>query len=264
MGRCRGRVRAAAITVAASLLLVPVGAEAIIGGHKDGGGHPNVGLVAALDAHGALIDACTGTLVAPTVVLTAAHCVGGKQLGLVDHYVVSFKPQAVQNGVVTGAISGRPTPNARFNLRFKATGDPAAFYRNSQFDVGVLVLERRADKVYPGIRPALLPAKGALDRYLEGTGTRVFTHVGYGLPASGVFDGIRRTVSSPFSQLTGTLLFTQGGICSGDSGGPVFDAAGALMAVAAFVDGDTCASAAGGPRLDIELNRGFLRKFGVV
>jgi len=35
------------------------------------------------------------------------------------------------------------------------------------------------------------------------------------------------------------------------------------VSVASFVDGGDCASAAGGPRLDIDVTRGFLRKFGV-
>jgi hypothetical protein len=248
--------------VAVPILLVPVHAGAIFGGHKDWNGHPNVGLVAALDAQGKLIDACTGTLVAPKVVMTAAHCVGGKQLGVVDHYVVSFKSTAVQAGIVKGAIAGKPYPNARFNLRLADTATPDSFYRNSQYDIGVLVLDRRAKDVYPGIQPAVLPAKGALNKYRTATVKPTFTHVGYGVPRSGVFDGIRRAVSSPLSKLTDPLLFTKGGVCSGDSGGPVFDAAGFVASVSAFVDGE-CGSAAGGPRLDIDQTRSFLLKFGV-
>jgi len=263
MGHHTGRLSALSVAVVAAALLLPAGAEAIIGGQIDGAAHPNVGFVAALNAQGNVIDGCSGTLVTPTVVLTSAHCVGGKQLGFVDRYVVSFRPQAFQNGIVKGAIAAKPHPQARFNLRFKDTGDAAAFYRNSQFDVGVLVLKRRADQVYPGIRPAALPPIGTLDRDVKGAANPVFTHVGYGVTGDGVFDATRRNVTSPLSKLTGTLLFTQGGICSGDSGGPVFDAAGLLVAVGAFVDGETCASAAGGPRLDMQLNRAFLRKFGV-
>jgi S1-C subfamily serine protease len=89
------------------------------------------------------------------------------------------------------------------------------------------------------------------------------THVGYGVPRSLVFDGIRRTVNSPLSKLTDTLLFTRGGICQGDSGGPVFDAKGVVFSIASFIDGPTCSSAAGGPRLDIDQTRSFLHKFGV-
>jgi hypothetical protein len=262
VGRRVTRLWGIAAAVVVPALLMPVGANAIIGGRKDGSSHPNVGLVAALDAQGKLIDACTGTLVAPKVVMTAAHCVGGKQLGLVDRYVVSFKPAAVQAGAVKGAIAGKPYPNARFNLRLPDTATPDAFYRNSQYDIGVLVLDRRAKDVYPGIQPALLPAKGALNKYRTATVKPYFTHVGYGVPRSGVFDGIRRALNSPLSKLTDPLLFTKGGICSGDSGGPVFDAAGFVASVAAFVDGE-CGSAAGGPRLDIDQTRSFLRKFGV-
>jgi len=263
VGRRIARLRGIAVVAAMTVLLVPVSASAVFGGHKDGGGHPNVGLVAALSAQGALLDACTGTLVAPKVVLTSAHCVGGKQLGLVDHYVVTFKPVALRNGVVDGAIGGRPYPNPRFNLRFdQSKSGTAAFYRNSQYDVGVLVLDRKAKDSYPGIEPATLPWSGALDVYRAATTKPNFTHVGYGVTRSGVFDGIRRTRTSPLVKLTDSLLFTKGGICSGDSGGPIFDPRGFVAAVASFVDG-TCDDAAAGPRLDIELTRSFLRKYGV-
>jgi V8-like Glu-specific endopeptidase len=263
VGRGITRLWGIAVAVAVPALLVPAGANAIIGGRKDGSAHPNVGLIAALNAKGDVIDACTGTLVAPKVVMTAAHCVGGKKLGLVDRYVVSFKPVAIIGGKVDGAIGGQPTPNWRFNLQLDPNAGAAAVDRNAQYDVGVLVLNRRADAVYPGIKPAVLPAKGALDKYRTATTKPTMTHVGYGVPRSLVFDGIRRTVNSPLSKLTDTLLFTRGGICLGDSGGPVFDAKGVVVSVASFIDGQTCSSAAGGPRLDIDTTRSFLRKFGV-
>ncbi len=257
-----GRLWGIAVAVAMPVLLTPVGAGAIIGGEKDHAGHPNVGFIAAVSAEGNLIDSCTGTLVAPKVVLTSAHCVGGKKLGLVDRYMVTFKQRAFRDGVPDGFIAGKPHPNPRFNLQFVDTGDAEAFYRNSQYDIGVLVLERPAADLYPGIEPAALPVKGALEKYRTGTRNRSMTHVGYGVPRSGVFDGIRRTVSSPLAEVTGSLLFTEGGICSGDSGGPVFDPKGFVASVAAFVEGD-CKDDAGGPRLDIEKTRSFLRKYGV-
>jgi V8-like Glu-specific endopeptidase len=263
VGRRIARLGGIAVAMAIPLLLMPVSAGAIIGGQTDGGGHPNVGFVAALNAAGALIDGCTGTLVAPKVVLTAAHCIGGQKLGLVDRYVVTFKPVALHNGVVEGGIAGRAYPNARYNLQLDENAGAAAFDRNSHYDVGVLVLGRRADAAYPGIKPAPLPAQGALDGYRTKTGNRPLTHVGYGVTTSGVFDGIRRVTMSPLLKLTNTLLFTEGGICSGDSGGPVFDPRGFVASVANFVEGD-CGGPAGGPRLDTGPNRSFLHRFGLV
>jgi len=264
VGRRVTRLWGVAVAVALPALLMPIGANAIIGGRKDGSGHPNVALIAALNATGDVIDACTGTLVAPKVVMTSAHCVGGKKLGLVDRYVVSFKPVGIRDGKVDGAVGGSPTPNSRFNLQLDPNAPAAAFDRNAQYDVGVLVLKRRADEVYPGIKPAALPAMGSLAKYRTATTKPTMTHVGYGVPRSGVFDGIRRTVNSPLSKVTDKLLFTRGGVCLGDSGGPVFDAKGVAVSIASFIiDGQDCSSAAGGPRLDIDQTRSFLRKFGV-
>ena len=148
VGRSFARLWGVAVVVAMPDLLTPVGAGAIVGGEKDHAGHPNVGFIAALNAEGGLIDACTGTLVAPKVVLTTAHCVGGKKLGLVDRYMVTFKQRAFRDGVPDGFIAGQPHPDPRFDLQFVDTGDADVFDRNSQYDVGVLVLERRAEDLH--------------------------------------------------------------------------------------------------------------------
>src|SRR5436190_1966936 len=66
----------AAALVAALLVLGTVPAGAISYGESDGTAHPNVGaLVIALPDGPRAI--CSGTLVAPKVFLTAAHCVFG-------------------------------------------------------------------------------------------------------------------------------------------------------------------------------------------
>ncbi len=49
-------------------VLVPAPAQAIIGGHSDGTAHPFVGLVTDKKSF------CSGTLLAPTIFVTAAHC----------------------------------------------------------------------------------------------------------------------------------------------------------------------------------------------
>ena len=57
-----------------ALLVVTTGvARAITGGSSDGQRHPYVGLV-ALYSNGVYQGRCSGALVSPTVVVTAAHC----------------------------------------------------------------------------------------------------------------------------------------------------------------------------------------------
>jgi hypothetical protein len=231
------------------VLLMPLDADAIIGGEPDGSKHPNVGLIVALDQKGKLLDACTGTLISQTVVLTAAHC-----LAPGVRYKVSFKS--------TPDLAGN-------NNRFIGV---TSFKGNSTYDVGVLLLARSADQVYPGIKPALLPAKGALDSYRTKTPNPYFTHVGYGLdrvePPAALTHFTRRTSTTPLKKVTNTLLYTtsgaggKGSICSGDSGGPVFSGK-IVVALGNFVNGN-CQGDNGGPRLDIDPTRRFLRTFVTV
>jgi hypothetical protein len=60
--------------VAALAVAAPV-ALAITGGSLDGAAHPSVGLLLADRGSGPEPD-CSGTLVSPTVFVTAAHCTG--------------------------------------------------------------------------------------------------------------------------------------------------------------------------------------------
>ncbi|MGB3701709.1 MAG: hypothetical protein WA997_10595, partial [Anaerolineales bacterium] len=63
------------ISIVLILSLVLAGtALAITDGVLDGEGHPNVGLMVALDASGNPLWRCSGTLLSPTVYLTAGHC----------------------------------------------------------------------------------------------------------------------------------------------------------------------------------------------
>src|SRR4029079_5937392 len=64
-----------ALAATAATLVVAAPAAAITNGTADGQGHPNVGgLVAATQYSDGTWIYCSGTLISPTVFLTAAHC----------------------------------------------------------------------------------------------------------------------------------------------------------------------------------------------
>jgi hypothetical protein len=221
------------------VLLIAGGAGAIVGGTVDNDGHPNVGLVVILDQRGTLADACTGTLIAPTVVLTAEHCLPDLPPGY--KFVVTFDPTVDFTQHDNGFI--------------QVTGVET----NVKYDVGVLRLARPVD-----IEPARLPGENALEQYKKPVS---FTDVGYGVDRAGETDFAhltRRTLTSRLVELTDTLLFTRsshGGICKGDSGGPVFSNSGVLVALGNRQSRDNCRGYNSGPRLDIKDVRSFLKPF---
>src|SRR5690348_10647897 len=88
------------------LLLVTAAtpAAAIINGTPDNGAHPEVGALIAVTpfADGALIE-CSGTLIAPTVFLTAAHCDQG-----VSRVQVTFGEHVVGGKTLDGTFVADP------------------------------------------------------------------------------------------------------------------------------------------------------------
>src|SRR6478672_2066756 len=145
----------AAATMAAALAAAAP-AAAITNGAPDGNGHPNVGGLVADTAYsdGTWIY-CSGTLVAPTVFLTAAHCGEGGD----GRVRVTFS-SAYHDGDTVYAGSFHADP---------AYPGPTSH----PHDVAVVVL----DEVVTGITPALLPDSGSLSGV---TGSQTFTSVGYG------------------------------------------------------------------------------------
>jgi Trypsin len=265
---------AAAVAACTAMLAVPASSQAIVNGSPDAGAHPNVG---ALTEHfnGAQVLACTGTLISPTVLVTAAHCTAQLQelgfsqtevsfdtnigsgsditCGLIDCYV-----QPAANSLHVGTLHTNPLFNGSVT-----TGD--------SHDVGVVTF----DKPIKGITPASLPTAGLLDSMVNnGTfASQTFTNVGYGWHAvvsssTGLFDGVRRHATSGSQALsTSDLKLSEnatlgfGGTCQHDSGGPAFVGNGGIIAGEVSGFQSDCDATYFVYRLDTASARSFLANY---
>lgn len=273
----RNWIRAAGVVIGATLAIGTTSATAVIGGERDNGRSPNVGMILGTDAIGPLL-VCTGTLVNPTTVVTAAHCVQPEIDGYgAVTYEVTFDDQvAVANGFplplpLGSGISGTPVPNATFdNAILSSAGvGTSVFTANGAQDIGVLVL----DAPVTGITPAQIVPAGAMD----GAKKVDFLQVGYGdtregppgQPGSYVMDGFRNRSMFPLRHVRTDLLYGNanpnnangfGMPASGDSGSPWF-LDGKLAGVFAFGGNNNTVAAV---RVDAGVGRAFLAARGVV
>ncbi len=260
---------AVAIIMAMVMLLVPL-AQAITYGEPDGDGHPNVGaLIAEWREPGVKEQLCSGTLIAPTVFLTAAHCTAYlESLGIPNDQVwVSFDQDVDPVTATTTLYQGRWVTNPAYNQR---QSDPG--------DLAVVLFETPI----PGVEPASLPTADLFDR-MQAAGTlrgQRFTAVGYGVhepergggPPTFPFDGERWRSVSEFNALNPAWLRLSqnnatgnGGTCYGDSGGPNFLGAGSgetNIVAAVTVTGDAmCLATNVVYRLDTASARQFLGQY---
>ncbi len=249
--------RAIAMFVAVGLLLVTGGtATAVVFGHADGEGHRNVGALLAPQAYSdGTWASCTGTLISPTVFLTAAHCDWG-----LSRMAVTFDTEYVAG---TGTARwGTWHADPRFR---GAQSDP--------YDLAVVVL----DNPVSGITPAQLPEAGSLSSLAKDQG---FTSVGYGAQSVTIDHGptfhyadIRYVATSDtlfainkaWLRISMNPTLGDGGTCYGDSGGPNFLGAGedeTGIVAATTVTGDfMCRATNVVYRLDTASARSFLGEF---
>jgi secreted trypsin-like serine protease len=241
--------------ISAVALCVASVAGAIVYGSPDGNGHPAVGALLAPKAYSdGTWAACTGTLVAPRVFLTAAHC----DLG-VARVAVTF--DSVYDPRKGKTHWGTWYADPGYN---QAQSDPG--------DIAVVVL----DKPVKGIAPARLPASGSLGGLAGGTR---FTSVGYGAYSVTIEKGpayhyadVRRVATGSLNAVNASWLRISmnpvrgdGGTCYGDSGGPNFLGAGATetdVVAALTVTGDSmCRATNVVYRLDTTSARAFLAHY---
>lgn len=246
----------AALIGAFLVLGAPVGA--ITNGQLDGNRHPAVVLI-EMDVDGTPTFRCSGTLVAPTFVLTAGHCAG--EPGEFSAMRVFAEPDVEHDA--TFPFSGGP--NTVEAVRWAAY---PGFTESLYFlhDVGMLELAR---PIF--LDPSAygrLPAAGQLDQLKTRRGLQdvTFTSVGYGLqqinPVFVQQQKIRMFAQPHLVQMnvpgrTGdfSLLLSNnhstGGTCFGDSGGPNYLGDSTLLAgVTSFSTNRNCTGTGGVFRLD--------------
>ena len=266
----RARTLLAAVAVAAATAVVAPPARAVTGSVPDGDAHPYAGVVVRyVDGDPTPQQGCSGVLVAPTVFLTAAHCVApwSGQTGITR--TVTFDPQwsATDPPSAQYAVSAWAVPPG-YGARLPG-GMPAE-------DVAVVLLAEPVD----GIAPARLPAAGLLDRLTAPGGQHGlrFDVVGYGGPGvdtgggppQPVFpsDVVRNAATASFERLTPTHLVTEAVInlgegtnCYGDSGSPHLVAGtDVVVATSSWIQG-LCQSWSASVRLDTPEVRAFLSPF---
>lgn len=234
-------------------------------GAVDQNAHPAVVLI-VMDIGGAPAFRCSGTLIAPKVVLTAGHCAGepGEFSG-----VRIFTESDVEHGTNNYPFAGPNTIEAA-SWQAHPLFTEAAFFLH---DVGVIQLTK-AVKLGAG-QYGKLPRVNQLDA-LQPSSATIFTAVGYGLqrinPVFIQADLIRMYAEPHLIQIntgfTGSfsLLLSNnastGGTCFGDSGGPDYlGSSNVIAGVTSFGINGNCAGTGGVFRLDRQDVLNFVGQF---
>jgi V8-like Glu-specific endopeptidase len=239
------------VPVLLAVLAVASPAGAITNGTLDGNKHPNVGgLVASEPYSDGTWIYCSGTLISPTVFLTAAHC--GEDG---ERVAVTFDT-AYQEGdkLYFGTFEADPLYN-------QSQSDP--------HDIAVVVLDREVK----GLTAARLPAADSLSNL---PGTQQFTSVGYGAyevtngpgghqylynDVRGVATGTLNSITQSWLKISMNPSHGDGGTCYGDSGGPNFLGTSDVIAATTITGDAVCRSTNVDYRLDTQSARNFLSQY---
>jgi secreted trypsin-like serine protease len=244
--------RLAVLLVTALAVLAPaLPAAAITYGVADGNDHPNVGgLVSPTQYPDGTWIYCSGTLISPTVFLTAAHCAEDG-----ERVAVTFDTDyEAGDRVYYGTFEADPLYN-------QSQSDP--------HDIAVVVL----DRAVRGITPALLPEADSLAALSAG---QAITAVGYGAyevtngPGGHrfLYDDVRmrgtgslNAVNPAWLRVSQNPATGDAGACYGDSGGPNFLGTTDVIAAITITGDAVCRATNVAYRLDTESAREFLGQY---
>jgi Trypsin len=276
MGRYRiglwGRLLAGLLLVV-GVVFTAEPAGAITGGQRDEV-HTNVGVIRFTTESGRF--RCSGTLISPTVVLTAGHCTGDTGASPATDVYVSFNTDLPLDPLAPGITPEEKAARAANYITGTAHPDPGWTGKLSiskQHDQGVVVLDAPADSKWPGITPAPLLPVGTLDANQGALKKETFILVGYGVDIgekkSQIVVPERRSTTSVLKNVQAEVVTFQinnrdskagGGSCFGDSGGPAF-LGPYVVGDASFVNSLKCNATGGYQRVDTAYSRAFLEQF---
>lgn len=247
--------------------LAPSAPNAIVNGTYTGSSFASVGALLFDYDNNGVIDGddlfCSGSLISPTVFLTAAHCVTSSDTPAGSQWYVSFAPDLYARNIKV----------------IKADAyyyDPLYGHDQANLhDLAVIILPANSTR---GLTPYSLPTRGALDLLSAKGALRggIFYNVGYGTSATrtGIpgfsYDGKRYVSESEFMGLQQYwlgLLMNQsatglGGDCYGDSGGPKILKTNPGIVYATVTTGDyNCRATTWDYRTDTDDARAFLGRF---
>ena len=226
-------------------------AAAITNGTLDRNRHPEVGgLVSPTQYSDGTWIYCSGTLISPTIFLTAAHC--GEEG---EDVVVTFD-KAYRDGdkVYTGTFHADPAYPGN---------------QSDSHDIAVVVL----DTGVTGIEPARLPTADSLADLSK---DQRFTSVGYGAykvtngPGGHqyLYDDRRMVAKGTLNAINKTWLRISmnpstgdGGTCYGDSGGPNFLGNTNIIAAITITGDAVCRATNVDYRLETKSARDFLAQY---
>ena len=234
---------------------------AITNGQPDGDEHPYVCLVVFDNADGTPAWRCSGSLLTPTIVLTAGHCTDGAVAARVwFDEVVEGNEEYPYSG--NTSYDGDPYTNPDFCIGC-GNGLPGFAYR----DVGVVVLTEPVPLKNVSEYAALpdpdlvdtLKNKASIDVVGYGVQERnrgIPPHGWYGLKVR--LHALSEVVSGKFVHSDEFIKIAlnpgggSGGTCFGDSGGPdLLSGTNTVLAVNSYVTNYNCAGVGYSSRVDI-------------
>ncbi len=201
--------------------------QAISGGYEDEESTFAVGLYAAQGYAGGI---CSGTLIAPNLVLTAQHCVAQ----VTSQYVICGESgfgSKLNPRNILATTAPRLSRRAYFHQGLEVHTPPGG---NDMcgFDIALIILD---ENVPPDVATPAIPR---ID--IEPEPGEVYSAIGYGHVGNGYGSGTRRRIDNrsvtcsagscpAYSSVQTTEFLGTEGTCQGDSGGTALDAQGRVI-----------------------------------